>query len=93
MSVFYVVSILDPAVISQTVNHVDEQVLRNTILRVLLAIHVAAELLPLHPSLQYEPPVSKPNHGRSQSQTIVQSNDSGNQGKKNSNLHCQIHNK
>lgn len=88
----YVVSVLDPAIVSKTVNHVDEQILRNAVLRVLLAVHVAAELLPLHPSLHHESFVSKPYHGGSQSQTIVQSNGGSNQGKKHSNLHCQIHN-
>ena len=48
---YYIVSVLKPTVVSQTVDHVDEELLRNAVLGVVLAINVATELLPLHPSL------------------------------------------
>ena len=49
---WYIISIFNPPIISKMINHVDEQILGNAILRVILAINIAAELLPLHPTLQ-----------------------------------------
>ena len=65
------IAVVEPAVGRHVVDHVGEEFLGNAVIRVLLAVDLAAELFPLHPA-----------HRRSPRKTVVQRRSRSNQRQK-----------
>ena len=61
VNVNILVAILEPAIVGHVVDHIDDELFGNAGVRMLLAVSLAAELLPLHPS-----------HRRSERKAVVQ---------------------